>query len=258
MTQPKALLIFSASFIFLLTGYKAHTQENQKSGFEDTAFYKVDTVLNNVLIDGGPFRITVLRDKFDEHLQRFSEEGEPAFTQSPITIVLSKGENNKRVYLKRFDFEPADYPYLNYSFYKGQNQGLDKPGKLYLMLHKSYGGSGSESVRYFINFSEGQINLNHLFNSSGELAYVVYSKNDNEILLLEGIWGEGESHFANHRYKIRKFLFNNGSFEETTVGQTKGKYSSLDEDKPVQQILTEMKAKEPLLLQNIEITDYNF
>ncbi len=53
-----------------------------------------------------------------------------------------------------------------------------------------------------------------------------------DILLLKGIWGENESHFANHRYMIKNYRFQKDSFKETTIGQTKFKYSSLDEEKP--------------------------
>ena len=236
----------------------AQNSDNTKSYYSDTAIFKIDTTINNVLIDGKQFSLKVLRDKFDEHLDKFSEEDEPSFTQSPMTVILTNNADGKVVYLKKFDFVPDDYPYLTYSFYKGQAQNLNDNGRLYLMLNKGYGGSGSQSIRYYINFNENKINFSELFSSSGELSYIVYNKNDNEIIVLDGIWNmkENESHFANHRYTITKYAYRDNSFDKKVIGQTKFKYSSLDDDKPIAQILIDIKTKEPLLLKGINLNDY--
>lgn len=236
----------------------AQNSNNSKSYYSDTAIFKIDTIIKSVLIDGKEFSLKVLRDKFDEHLEKFIEDDEPYFTQSPMTVILTNNEDGKVVYLKKFDFEPNDYPYLTYSFYKGQAQNLNDKGRLYLVLNKGYGGSGSQSIRYYINFKENKIYFFELFTSSGELSYIVYNKNDNEIIVLDGIWNmkENESHFANHRYTITKYSYRDNRFDKKVIGQTKFKYSSLDEDKPIGQILIDIKTKEPLLLKGINLTDY--
>jgi hypothetical protein len=217
--------------------------------------FKVDSVFENVAINGGMFTIMVLRDKLDENMHAFLDEDEPYFSQSPITIAIAKTGNKNPMYIKRFDFEPGIYPNFSYHFFKGQNQSLNTPGKLYLTFTKNFGGSGHTGINYFIDFKEGQINLKNIF-SFGTLSYEAFSKTDNEILLLNGIWGEEETHFSSHRYKIIKYKYNNDFFEEIEIGETKFKYSSLDDDKSVKQIMVEIKAKEPLLLQSIKISDY--
>lgn len=257
MTRKNSIIV-TLILITVLTSCKAQNADNIESFYSDGKLFKIDTVINDILIDNKSFSLTVCRDKLNEHLERFTESEEPTFEQSPMTIVFKNSNDGKCVYIKKFDFEPNDYPYLNYSFYKSQGQTLKDNGKLYFYLNKSYGGSGSRSNTYLIDFKGNQINFSQLFESSGELTYIVYNKNDNEIIVLDGIWNmkEGEGHFANHRYKIKTYTYENNSFTEKEIGQTKFKYSSLDENKPISQILSDIKAKEPILLNGINLSDY--
>jgi hypothetical protein len=251
-------LLLTVTLITIFASCKAQNSVNIKNYYADTTLFKTDTTYNNVLIDGQQFSFKILRDKLNEHLEKFTENGEPNFEQSPMTVILTNNNDGKIIYIKKFDFEPDDYPSLSYSFYKGQSQHLNDNGKLYLMLNKGYGGSGSRSIRYYINFKDNKINFSDLFSSSGELSYIVYNKNDNEIIVLDGIWNmkENESHFANHRYTITKYTFDKKGFDKKEIGQTKFKYSSLGEDKPISQILVDIKTKEPLLLKGIQLADF--
>jgi hypothetical protein len=246
------------SFIALFTSYNAQNSSSAKSYYADTTVFKIDTTINNILIDGKHFSVTVLRDKFDEHFDEFSTEKESSYAQSPITLVFTNNADGKVVYLKKFDSKPNDYPYLQYSFYKGQAQHLNDNGRLYFMLNKSYGGSGSQSIRYFINFKNNKINFSELCSSSEELSYIFYNKNDQEIIVLDGIWNtkENESHFANHRYSITKYTYSNNNFDKKLIGETTFKYSGLDDNKPFEQILIDIKTKEPLLFKDINVADY--
>lgn len=257
MARINALLF---SIALLITSEAVHAQNaaHAKNYYADSSIFNIDSAINNIIIDGQQFSLQVLRDKFDEQLTAFTAEADPSFTQSPISLVFSNSSTGKIVYSKKFDFEPGDYPYLNYSFYKAQDQALNNKGKLYVTFNKSYGGSGSQSTTYYIHLNKGNITFSNLFNSSGELSYIVYHKNDNEIIVLDGIWNmqQNESHFANHRYKITRYLFTANGFEKKVVGQTKFKYASLDEDKTAQQILKDIKTKEPLLLKGIQPADF--
>jgi hypothetical protein len=224
----------------------------------DTTFYKLDTTLNNVDIDGLKYSIKFFRDKYDEHLEQYGGEElyAPGFEQSPITLVISK--NNVPMYLKKFDLEPNPYSWHN--ILKGQKQGLGNSGKLYLMISRNNGGSGSRSHWYYINGTDSTINLNKLF-MCNEISYVVFNKNDNEILLLEGHWrgGEGETHFDNHRYAFKKYVFAENYFKEVEIGETEFKYPSPDDDgKNFQQVLIDIKTSEPILFESINVDDYKF
>ena len=258
--NPIKVLLSTFAVVTIFANCKAQTSNKPKIFYTDTSIFKMDTVINNLLIEGTEFSVQILRDRVDEHLERFTEDDEPSLNQSPITIMLTNNSNGKVIYTKKFDFEPNDYPHLNYSFYKGQGQNVKDNGKLYFVINKGYEGSGSTSIRYFVEYKDGKINLTQLFKSSGELSYIVYKKNDNEILVLDGIWNmkENESHFANHRYTITKYLYTNTSYDKKEIGQTKFKYSSLDEDKPISQILSDIKTKEPILLKSINLSEYKY
>jgi hypothetical protein len=257
MTQINSLL-FTIYLIAIFVSCNAQNSGNVNSDYADTTVFKIDTTINNILIGGKHFSVTVLRDKFDEHFDEFSTEKEPSYAQSPITLVFTNNADGKVVYLKKFDSKPNDYPYLQYSFYKGQAQHLNDNGRLYLMLNKAYGGSSSNSIRYFISLNDNKINFSELRSSNEELVSIFYNKNDEEILVLDGIWNtkENESHFENHRYAITKYTYNGKIFDKKLIGETKFKYSSLDDNKPISEILSDIKIKEPLLFKGINITDY--
>lgn len=228
--------------------------------YSNTSVYRIDTLISDVDINGEIFSITVLRDKLEDPSGKLKDKDERSPEQSPITVIITKRNDEKPIYIKRFDFKPDDDPFLLYSFSKGHRQSLDSEGKLYLMVNKGYGGSGSESDRYLVDYENDKIELNHLFNSSGELAYILYNINDNEIIVLEGIWNinDNESHFANHRYLISRYIFKDRGFQKTEIGRTKSKYSSLDGSKSSLEILADIKIKEPMLLDSINISDYKF
>lgn len=254
--MTKIISLFTLTLIIVLASCASQKSESKISFYSDTAIFKIDTSINNISIDGKPFSVKVLRDNFNEHLERFLDDNNnPTFIQSPITLVFTSQANNKIVYIKKFDFDPNDYPNLSYSFYKANTKDLTREGKLYLVLNKGYGGSGSQSTRYYINFQDNKVNFSNLFNSNGELSYILYNKNDNEIIVLNGVWNmkENESHFANHRYIITKYTFINNSFEKKEIGLTKFKYASLDEAKPILQILTDIQTKEPILFKELDV-----
>jgi hypothetical protein len=232
--------------------FKTVNSNSLPTPYSNTLIYKLDTVINNVNINGKQLCLKALYEKRKSNDTSVQEEGD----YKTITFLLFKNDSQKPQLIKNMPIEEGEY--IHYDIHKGQQQPLDKDGKLYLFVNKSFGGSGSGTAVYIIGNKSQQLFIDKIFECSSELDYIIYANNDNDILLLKGIWGENESHFANHRYTIKNYNFENGSVKETTIGWTKFRYSSLDEDKPVQQILTDMKTKEPFLLQTIKISDYKF
>jgi hypothetical protein len=251
-------LLFTVLLLAIFTHCNAQHSDNVKKYYADTTIFKIDTSINNILIDGKQFSLKVLRNKFDKHFNKFSAEKEPSYFQSPITVIFTNNADGKVVYLKKFDFGLNNYPLLNYNFYKGQSQNLNKNGRFYFMLNKRYGESGSQNITYSINFNNNKINFIELCRTSGEYSYILYNKNDNEIIVLDGIWNtkENESHFANHRYNITKYTYRGNNFDKKLIGKTTFKYSSLDDYRPPEQIIIDIKIKEPLLLKSFNLGDY--
>lgn len=260
-------ILFLGSLIFLFFfNSKNSTQDEIKSLYTNSPLYKIDSTIRNVLIGNDLFTILVLRDKFDEHNKKFIDGTDTAsegysIEQSPITLMILRNDN-KVVYKKKLTIyhvttDPDDYPFIIYRFFKGQNQDLDKSGKLYFLLNTSYGGSGSTSNYYSIDLNENKITMSQIFKSTAELDYIVYNKNDQEIYLFGGIWdGSDDGHFGNHRYEIKKFNFKDGIFLETKIGKTKLKYSSLDTADPFKEIIIAIKTKEPSLLESFNPSDF--
>lgn len=255
--QKPAFWIVTSAVVLISIGFwgwKTFNSNSLPTPYSNTTIYKLDTVINNVNINGGEYCIKAL---YEKRLSSNSSAQDEEDYKS-ITFLFFKDNIQKPELVKDILLEEGEVIY--YNIYKGQNQTLDKEGRLYLLVNKSGGGSGSSSDVYTLSDKSGQVSINKIFEKNGELDYQIYHKNDDEILLLKGIWDfeENESHFANHRYLVKHYTFENGSFKETTVGKTKYKYSSLDEDKSIQQSLMDMKTKEPLLFQSINISDYKF
>ncbi len=243
------LIILCLIFLINFSCNSNKTKDEQLNTYSDTTTFITDTVLNNVEIDNVQFTIMSFRDKLDEHREKFK-----FVTESPLTVVIINNNSNKIVYIKKFDF---DHLYLYYSFHKWGNQSLNNFGKLYFEINTNAGGSGSSGKIYFFNFKNGIMNLNNIFDFN-ELSYTVFNKNDNEILLLEAIWSEGESHFEKHRYTISKYTCSNEYFSKNLIGQTKFKYASYNDEQPIHQTLSEIKLNEPILMESLYLDNYSF
>lgn len=243
-----AAILAAVGFSFFKSSHSNYLPEP----YANTAIYKLDTVINNIDISGEQYNMKALYEK----RQPINISAQDEEDYQAITFLFFKGNKKEPQLIKKISLEQGAY--INYYVYKGQNQNLNERGKAYLLVNKSFGGSGSSSEVYSINNQHEHLSIDKIFDCSGELDYIIYNNNDDEILLLKGIWGDNESHFSNHRYTIKKYIYQNGSFTEKILGRTQLKYSSLDEDKPLQQVLTDIKMKEPLLLQTINIKDYSF
>lgn len=241
-------VLAAAGFTFLKTSNNGSLPEP----YSNTSLYKLDTTIKNVNVNGEKYSFKA----FYERNQSSTIAAQDDEEYKSVSFLFFKENSQKPELIKSMSLEEGEF--IHYNVYKGQNQSLDKDGRLYLLINKSFGGSGSSSEIYTVSNQDGKVSMEKIFECSGELDYKIYKKNDDEILLLQGIWGDNESHFANHRYLVKNYKFENGSFKEITIGKTKYKYSSLDEDKPVEQILIDMKTKEPLLFQSINISDYKF
>jgi len=250
MNKISNLLIFLILFT-ALSSCNVKQSNSFEEIYSDTSLFKTDTILSNVRIDDKQFSIHILRDKYNENLERYSEN-EPdyssySFSSSPVTIVFTNFENEKIVYIKKFE---DYYPY----FMKGGSKTLSSEGKLYFKQIISAGGSGYRQKNYWVFLDEGKLKFTEIFDS-GELSYIIHHKNDNEILVLDGIWGrDDDGHFSNHRYKVTKYIIDD--YRKVEVGETEYKYSSSDVDKPITQILSEIKENEPELLSKIDLSDY--
>jgi hypothetical protein len=126
---------------------------------------------------------------------------------------------------------------------------------LFITEYHYEGGSGSlnfltlwvykKETKEFVN-----IVPKILFTEQGEYRLFTKEKGFDEILVTaDYIWGDNETHFSQHRYKIKIYKFDNNSksFILHKEYTTKSKYKSLDETDEINVIMPELKNIKALL-----------
>lgn len=228
----------------------------------NTNQYRIDTIINAVKIRDQKYSFIVLRDKYNEQMLAFEEGNKGPGTwlpeQAPITLIVADNTNGNILFHKKLELSANDYPNLNWLLEKGQEKKLADTGKLFFSVDKSYGGSGSTNTVYLIDKSEKGIQLTKLFSVNGELSDYIITKNDQELILISGIWNskEKEAHFSNHRYQINKLVFKTDRVESIILGTTTNKYPCIDEENTCKSILSSIIKKEPQFGKNIQLTNY--
>ncbi|MBU3676406.1 MAG: hypothetical protein FGM54_04390 [Chitinophagaceae bacterium] len=112
---------------------------------------------------------------------------------------------------------------------------------------------------------DNKIGISSVLQSS-ELDYIFYNRNDNEIYCLEGIWqmeldNTGmpiETHFDNHKYKVKHYQYHENDFKLNELGITKRKYASLNEGSSPYDIFGEILINENFMPNNIDLSKYHY
>lgn len=220
---------------------------NIENYYMNEDIFKKDTTYSNVLIDGKLFKVNILSDKLNEHLEKI-DFSEYEFVNTTKTIVIYN-EANKIVYADKVGAG------ITLSSLFKPNGNLAKDGKLYFHWVSSAGGSGYSSNTSLVSLVDGKIVITDIFDSD-ELAFILFNKNDKEIYILRGIIGNGETHFSKHKYKVVQYRYSDVGFEEKILGTTKNKYSSLDEGKSATEILNDIIKGEDFMPRYIVVTEY--
>jgi hypothetical protein len=209
--------------------------------------YVIEKVVDSVNINGQLIRIKLKR------LKR-SEPDNLELSQMPVSLIFVT-QNGIEVPTEIPFRSPKNYfPKINVFFQKAQNRKLSEGGNLYVSFNTSYGGSGSTNYNYLISLKNGKIIMDHLFESSDELDYLAYSKNDDYLIFIEGIWGKGEAHYSDHRYRLKSINLKNLTTPSRLIGVSKKKYPSFMESPG--ELLQMIKSKEPTLVKSLRISNY--
>lgn len=253
----RKISIFGLLLFVILSSSSCSSQNTCtiESYYLNSDIFNTDTTYSNILIDGKSFTIKVLSDKLDEHLEKYEEPEFEFDDVSPKTVVFYSSETGKIAYVKKFD---ASKPF----FFK-QCGDLSKEGKLYLHWMSSGGGSGFSSNTNLVYLESGKIKISNVFESC-EIDYVLFNKNDKEIYVLQGIYGNEldengepiETHFSNRRYRVLQYRFGYDGFDEKEIGSTKNRYSGGDEGKSASEILKDIISGETFMPGNTVVSDY--
>lgn len=169
---------------------------------------------------------------------------------SPVRLAIFKDSSNIPLYLKTFENEPDDYPFVTATLFKANDLNPQATGPLFFSIEKSYGGSGSSYQLYWIQASTNQVSLIPLFKGIGELSYPYFLANGKKLLVLESVWNssKGESHFSDHQIKITAITLSKGNPISQNIGQTRNKYPLPHNNQMASVLMKEFQMKEPDLL----------
>lgn len=238
--------ILTVIFVFLACNYNGVKQNNTTElSLIDTARFKIDTLFKKVEVDGQKLSLVMMRAKLDEHIKPFDSS-----LASPITLAIFNDATKQPLYLKTFESEPDDYPFVVPTIFKPKGNALNNPGPLLFSLDKGYGGSGASYQLYLIQYLNNSIHLLPLFKGAGELIYPYFTDKDNRLLLFEGIWNmeDGESHFSKHVIQLTSIDFGKGQPITQFIGKTVKKYQVPDSDTSAKLLIDQLKQNDLKIL----------
>ncbi|MBY0482813.1 MAG: hypothetical protein K2Q21_15770 [Chitinophagaceae bacterium] len=228
--------------LLLLICFNACVLPNQKNAsvMIDTAIYKVDTIINPILIDSVRFQAAVLRDRWNSQHQQFKDSN-----QSPVTLIVF---SEKEVLLKqKFSAAENDLPFWYHKLFKYHQKATDSIGRLFFAATSYFGGSSSVTSVFLIRRAGSKLFADSVFKTSGELSYELADSSGNKILLIEGLWNmsENETHFSDHQLRLTVFDCSVIPIAKSIPLTTKNKYTLPDDDASANILLQQIRKTEP-------------
>jgi hypothetical protein len=249
MKLNRKILAFLLTVI-VTSSSSAQTDCTLESYYANPEIFREYETLEEVMIDGKKFRIEILSDNLNEYMEPYPIAEYDYDDYAPKTIVFYDFETMKIVYSEKFDGSNPTFRKPNGTF--------NEDGRVYLSWFSSGGGSGYTVSTYAVTLNRnGNIDFDHLYDF-GELSYLLFNKNDQEIIMLSGYWGmeEDETHFSDHVYSVTHFSFTENRFISESFGLTKKKYSSGDEDLPPLELLKLIVRGESIFPVDFQADDY--
>lgn len=237
------LLVFS--LFQACTSINSKKISNPLFSIVDTSKHTIDTLLQQVQLDSLKVNLVLFRAKLDERFHPFDTS-----IASPVRLAIFKDSSNIPLYLKTFETEPDDYPFVTARLFKANDLSPQAAGPLFFSIEKSYGGSGSSYQLYWIQALNNQVRLIPVFKGIGELSYPYFLANGEQLLVLESVWNnaQGESHFSDHQIKITAITLSKGSPIIQNIGQTRNKYPLPYNNQMASVLMKEFQMKEQDLM----------
>lgn len=189
---------------------------------------KLDTLINNVNINGTFCTIKVFRGEEDE------------IGNATITMNITKKGSDKPIYTENFNDNTF------YSFNKAQ-KGLNKQGKLFFRVASSGGAIHYGGDMYLISLANDQIVLKKVMDIS-DTRFIYFNKNDKDILTMDYNWSNG--YWDADYYTLNLHTFDGNKYKKTEVGTTEYEYG-LEEFS-----LTDVYIEEYQLFKDIDISGF--
>lgn len=247
----KWIFLLLAFFLFQACNSNNNKQiSNPWFSIVDTSKHTIDTLLQQVQLDSLKVNLVLFRAKLDEHFHPFDTS-----IASPVRLAIFKDSFNLPIYLKTFENEPDDYPFVSATIFKANEISIKASGPLFFSLEKGYGGSGSSYQLYLIQAISNEIRLTSLFKGIGELSYPYFLANGKQLLVFESVWNsaQGEAHFSDHHIKITAITISKGIPIIQFIGQSRNKYTLPYNNQMARVLMKDFQMKEPELLLPLNI-----
>lgn len=217
--------------------------------YSNTKLFKVDTVYTNVDMGNINCTVKIVKERLNENLEEYPDVSEDEWWEdgAPKLLIVYDNSNCRMIFRKKIEG-------MKVVLFKKESD-LSKQGNLYVHLISSGGGSGFTAWTNRFILENGKLELQQLF-QTGELTNIYFNQNDQEIILLRGIWemnNENEAHFDPHKQSVSICRFGETQFIVEDIGTTKYVYSS--ENITSNQMLKNIVNKERNIL-NVNPTNF--
>lgn len=221
-----------------------------ESYYSNPDIFREYEIHEEMLIDGKRFKIVILSDKQSEYMNPYPDVDYDYDDHAPKTLLFYDLETDSLVYAKKFDGS-------NPTFRK-PNGAFNEEGKVYLSWFSSGGGSGYTVSTHLVSLNRNQEIDFDLLYRFGELSYLLFNKNDEEILELSGIWGMGEdeTHFSDHNYDVILHKHSTRGIKTEHLGTTTKQYSSGDQSLPSPELLQLIYEGESFFPLDFKVNEY--
>jgi hypothetical protein len=189
---------FTIQFAFFLMLAACQTTKKQMTipKYDESTDYILERE-DTVIIDQQKLICRIYSDVFDENHVKMEQS--ERIDYGPKTLVLISLDGTIKYDRKFYNQVPR--------LYKSCGK-LNEPGRLFVSLLSSGGGSGFTEEIYWMDFYHNKLTLEHIVTTT-ELSLVYYHPNDQHLIVVDYIWGMGdpdsdnfESHFSAHRCEV--------------------------------------------------------
>jgi hypothetical protein len=223
----------------------------------DSTYYLLDTTIKAVKLNEELYNLFIYRDRFNKSKNEFNKDKYPFLIESPVTIAITNS-NDSLVFKETYRAENEITKCIEYVIYPVNSMNhISKNIFIKFKYNDGYGTPNDWFNTFMISKINGNLVSKKIF-TSWQFSLSALNMNEKEIILLNGIWNnkENEDRASAHRYTIVKYSLNDDIISKKEIGKTSYKYASSFDNKGADDILGEIKLREPKLLMHININEY--
>lgn len=246
---------FCLIVVFFVSSLICKSQSNNPiwKALTDTAIYALDTTLTDVNLDGKYYNAYFFKDKYSSSFEKYESKD----NSLPVTIILVDAETKDLKFWKKFNANQVSLFKIN----NGNFTGLNQKGRLFIRAVQYGGGSGFNGKIFYFRTDENDIHSEEICEDT-ELSFILHSKKGDKMLVCKGLWNS-DCHSCDHKYQLELISFSESYFDKNKIGTTILKYTATlnmeaENTQPFKKLIYSIKAKEPKLFTQINLSEFNY